>query len=65
MLSKLQDVYQESKEFYPNSVNKRFSSVVRNSSELLDELKYETKFLSDNASVSERLYCFVHDFNKT
>lgn len=63
-MSRLQETYQESKELYPNSVNKRFSSVVRNSSELLDELKYETKFLPDDASASERLYCFVHDIHE-
>lgn len=60
--SKLQETYQESKRLYPNSVNKRFSSVVRNSSELLDELKYETKFLSDN--IINRPKCKHENCNK-
>lgn len=63
-MSNLWKTYQESKEIYPNSANKRFSSVVRHSDELLDELKKETDFLSGDASVSERLYCFVHDIHE-
>lgn len=63
-MSKLHEVYQKSKDLYPNCVNKQFSATVRHSDELLNELKEETKFLSDRSSVSERLYCFVHNIHE-
>ena len=59
--TKLYKLYQESR---ISGGNKKLSMNVRYSEELQSILKAETDFLSNNATLSERLYCWLHDIHE-
>lgn len=59
--TKLYKLYQECLSY---KGNKKFSLNVRRSPELQDILKKETSFLSENASLTERIYCWLHDIHE-
>lgn len=59
LLYKTYDLYKQL-----NNTNKRLSSTVRNSPELINILTEETNFLPNSSSISERLYCYIHDLHE-
>ena len=59
--TKLYKLYQESR---IAGGNKKLSMNVRYSEELQSILKAETDFLSNNATLSERLYCWLHNIHE-
>lgn len=56
----LYKLYLESKE---SGDNYKLSTRAHHDEEIFNELKYETTFLPDDATVSERLYCYIHDIH--